>query len=95
MVREETLNIMSKRDETLAHAYYSAGILPMFQVTRFEYSASRHGLLGQIADRLGARLNAPLPQAHRALLDSDAEQTPEDLTVVTYMAAVQHEALTS
>ena len=51
-------------------------------------------LLRQVADRLAARLNAPLSEVHRALLNSDAEQTPEDLALVERMVAVQSQTLT-
>ena len=95
MYQDENPNTISERDETLAHAYYSAGVLPVLRVARFEYSAPRRGLLGQVAERLGARLNAPLSQAHQALLDCGAEQSPEDLALVQRMTVVQRETLTS
>jgi hypothetical protein len=92
---DEIMNTLSELDETLAHAYYSAGVAPALRITRFAYSAPRQGLLAQVSTRLGARLNTPLSAAHRALLESGAEQSPEDLALAERMTAVQREALVS
>jgi len=51
-------------------------------------------LLAQVVLRLGARLNVPLSEAHRALLESDAQQTPEDLALAERMVPVQSQTLT-
>ncbi len=95
MNQNREINTSTERDETLAHAYYSAGIMPALRVAQFTYSAPQRGLLHQVAARLGARLNAPLSEAHRALLASGAEQSPEDLALAERMTAVQREALVS
>ncbi len=93
MIEDRQINTVSERDETLARVYYSVGVFPAFRIANFEYSASSHELLGQISERLGARLNAPLPEAHQALIESGAAQSPEDLALVDRMTDVQRETL--
>jgi hypothetical protein len=95
MSQDRQINTVSERDETLARAYYSVGDFPAFRIANFEYSASsqEQGLLRQISERLGARLNAPLPEAHQALIESGAAQSPEDLALVDRMTDVQRETL--
>ncbi len=77
---DEIMNNMSELDETLAHAYYSAGVSPALRVTRFAYSAPRQGLLAQFQRDGRARFNTPLSAAHRGIARKRAEQSPEDLS---------------
>ena len=50
-------------------------------------------MIEQVGERLGARLNAPLPAAHRALLKDNAAQAPEDMALVERMSIVQKQTL--
>jgi hypothetical protein len=50
-------------------------------------------MIEQVGKRLGTRLNAPLPAAHRALLEDNAAQASEDMALVERMAIVQKQTL--
>jgi hypothetical protein len=89
---------ISGRDETLASCLYtgiveSPPILPQIQVVSFEYSIRHKTLLEEVTAKFGDALTRELPPEHRALLERDEEQSPEDIALAARMREVQRDAL--
>jgi len=88
---------ISGRDETLATGLYtgtSQHTIPQ-QITHFEYTVRTRGLLHEVAATYGQELGQGLSPEHRALVERDEEQSPEDLALAARMGDVQRSVLTS